>query len=418
MQFAHIPCNSLAISGRRERIYDITNVDANWPTDQLPPQLGETTEDTTIYAHESWLSADNRYLFEFDENNSRDILVHDVSNLTAPVQIAIMQYSEQGSQNALPHNGEIRGKYLYAAYYEAGLRVFDISNPYVPVQVGKVETYRDPDGDGTFENGIIGTYDGAWNTYPYLRSGNVLVSDYFFGLFVVKANAPYAQPSAPAAGCERDGNDDVVVTWGSVTNARGYSVERSLDGGANFEMIAEHLMDTTFTDTPDVRGLDAWYRVNAVNGEGTGTSQIETAGTTASPTTSPTRNPTSSPTTTVSPTTSPSKGPTGSPVLPGTCSDDLVTPCSTEAQCGCGSVGGAVEPALSQPSSKLFDRQLRGGSNGGGLRNLQDSCAGNKKQACNAPCQWINGNCVGTATPNPTNAPTSIVSYFFIPLCY
>jgi hypothetical protein len=30
---------------------------------------------------------------------------------------------------------------LIVAYYEAGLRVFDISNPYLPVEVGKVRLF-------------------------------------------------------------------------------------------------------------------------------------------------------------------------------------------------------------------------------------------------------------------------------------
>jgi len=264
--------------GRRERIYDITSVNANWPTatNTRPPFLGETAQVSGIYAHESWLSQDNRYLFAFDEFNIGDIYVYDVTDLTAPVQIAEMQYSEQpppgGTDNALPHNGEIRGNYLYAAYYEAGLRVFDISNPYVPVEVGKIETHRDPDGGGTYVNDIVGTYKGAWNTYPYLPSGNILVSDMIGGLYVVQASAPYDSPLAPSTvTAERDASKDVALSWNAVPNARGYSVERSLDG-TNYETIAEHLTETAYLDTPSVRSANAWYKINSINGEGTGTS--------------------------------------------------------------------------------------------------------------------------------------------------
>mmetsp|Transcript_19406 Transcript_19406/g.46573 ORF Transcript_19406/g.46573 Transcript_19406/m.46573 type:complete len:88 (-) Transcript_19406:126-389(-) len=35
----------------------------------------------------------------------------------------------------------------YMAYYDADLRVFDVSTPLLPVEVGKVETRRDPDCD-------------------------------------------------------------------------------------------------------------------------------------------------------------------------------------------------------------------------------------------------------------------------------
>lgn len=64
----------------------------------------------------------------------------------------------------MPHNGEVRGQYLYVAYYKAGLRVFDISNPLSPYEVGKTETFRDPNGDGVLENPYINAQsNGAWN---------------------------------------------------------------------------------------------------------------------------------------------------------------------------------------------------------------------------------------------------------------
>jgi hypothetical protein len=54
---------------------------------------------------------------QFDENNSVDIIVHDVSNLASPVQITKFQYAEEtNTKNALPHNGIIRGNYLIVAY--------------------------------------------------------------------------------------------------------------------------------------------------------------------------------------------------------------------------------------------------------------------------------------------------------------
>lgn len=273
-------------NGRLERFYDITAVDANWEEGKLPPYIGETDAIPGIYAHESWLSEDNRYLFEFDESNNEDIIVHDVSDLTMPVQIAIMQYSEQGasSKGARPHNGEIRGNYLYAAYYEAGLRVFDISNPLVPVEVGKVETYRDPNGDGTYDEDIVGTYTGAWNVYLYLPSNNILVSDTENGLFVVRADPPYAAPDAPrrvTARRNKKSKNVVTVKWIAVKDARGYSVERSLDGGKSFVVIAEHLVFTRrsacYVDTNAGEGETVHYRVNATNGEGVGTSGVITA---------------------------------------------------------------------------------------------------------------------------------------------
>eukprot|EP00579_Thalassiosira_antarctica_P033091 CAMPEP_0202000898 /NCGR_PEP_ID=MMETSP0905-20130828/7147_1 /ASSEMBLY_ACC=CAM_ASM_000554 /TAXON_ID=420261 /ORGANISM="Thalassiosira antarctica, Strain CCMP982" /LENGTH=787 /DNA_ID=CAMNT_0048557497 /DNA_START=44 /DNA_END=2407 /DNA_ORIENTATION=+ len=357
-------------SGRRERIYDITNVDANWSVNTVPPQIGAGTPVVSgIYAHECWLSEDNRYLFQFDENNAEDIIVHDVSDLANPVTITIFQYSEQGSRNALPHNGQVRGNYLYAAYYEAGLRVFDISNPHLPVEVGKVETHRDPDGDGNYDNGIIDTYEGAWNNYPFLPSGNILVNDMIQGLFIVRADSPYDAPIiAPTVSAQRDASDNVSLNWNAVQDARGYSVERSLDG-TTYSVIAEHLVGNTYDDT-SVGSVDAFYKVNAVNGEGVGTSTVVTSLVPG-----------------VTPTKSPTNNPTASPVLPGICSNNPGQRCSTVDQC-CGAPASAS-------SGNLFNGKL------------QDLCEGNKKKACTGSCTWVSGLCVGPALPPPSQSPTT-----------
>ena len=140
-------------------------MDENWTTDTLPVIIGQTEEISGIYAHSNWASEDGRYLFCFDEGNQIDIAVHDISDPANPALIATFQFSsESAKQNAVPHNGEVRGQYLFVAYYKAGLRVFDISNPFQPYEVGKAETYRDPNGDGIFENEINENYyGGAWN---------------------------------------------------------------------------------------------------------------------------------------------------------------------------------------------------------------------------------------------------------------
>jgi hypothetical protein len=136
-------------------------VDENWATDELPPIIGRTEEISGIYAHSNWVSTDKRYLFCFDEGNQVDIAVHDIADPTQPKLIGTFQYSGEADYNAVPHNGEVRGQYLYIAYYSVGLRVFDISNPFQPFEVGKAETLRDPDGTGVLENTALS--DGAWN---------------------------------------------------------------------------------------------------------------------------------------------------------------------------------------------------------------------------------------------------------------
>ena len=80
----------------------------------------------------------------------------------------------------MAHNGIIKDDLLYIAYYHDGLRVFDISNPSNPIQVNSYDTY--------LPNNHI-SYRGAWGVYPYLSSGNILVSDMQSGLYVFELSA-------------------------------------------------------------------------------------------------------------------------------------------------------------------------------------------------------------------------------------
>ncbi|KAL7454148.1 hypothetical protein ACHAWC_009915 [Mediolabrus comicus] len=320
-------------STRKDTIRNIRNVDLT--TKSLPPVISKTPSPGSIFAHSSSIYK-KRYLFQTDENNKVDISIYDIGDVTNPQLISRFRYSEHDSAgNAIVHNAFVKGDYYYAAYYEGGYRVFDISNPYFPLEVGKVETHRDPNGkningDGKYENKITGWYEGAWNTYVDLPSGNLLVNDMYHGMFVVKANSPYSKPQAPIVSAVRDNNGDVKLSWNSAgSEVRGYAVERSFDS-LTYTRLAEHLVSTTFLDSPDARGKSASYRVVAVNGEGgatsnrifmpgTGTREASPPPTKApsppSPTNQPTPRPTPNPTRnpTPQPSPSPTKNPTASP---------------------------------------------------------------------------------------------------------
>ena len=79
----------------------------------------------------------------------------------------------------MAHTGIIKDHLLYVAYYHDGLRVFDISDPFNPNQVNSYDTYL-PNNHNS--------YKGAWGVYPYLISGNILVSDMQSGLYIIELN--------------------------------------------------------------------------------------------------------------------------------------------------------------------------------------------------------------------------------------
>ncbi len=75
---------------------------------------------------------------------------------------------------ATVHNVFVVGDVLFASYYTAGFRVFDVSDPSQP---GVVYEYDTLPTEGQ-------VWDGAWGVYPFAPSGNVYVSDIRSGLHV------------------------------------------------------------------------------------------------------------------------------------------------------------------------------------------------------------------------------------------
>ena len=127
-----------------------------------------------IYAHSGWLTEDKRYFIACEEFNVRDLTVWDLQDRST---WDLVVPTWQSSSNSPIHNVFVLGNYAHISYYEDGYVVLDISNPLNPVQVGQYDT------DPTPSNG---SYKGAWGCYPYLPSGNVLISDMQTGLYILK----------------------------------------------------------------------------------------------------------------------------------------------------------------------------------------------------------------------------------------
>ena len=68
---------------------------------------------------------------------------------------------------------------MYQANYESGLRVWDVSNPEQPREIGYFDTTPN---DKANPPGFFG----AWTAFPYFESGTVIVSSIGEGLFIVK----------------------------------------------------------------------------------------------------------------------------------------------------------------------------------------------------------------------------------------
>ena len=91
----------------------------------------------------------------------------------------VLHHSYFGATDAIDHNGYVKGDLFFLANYTAGIRVISIDNleNKEMTEIGFFDTF--PDHNST-------TFNGAWNVYPYFKSGVIAISDINAGLFLIK----------------------------------------------------------------------------------------------------------------------------------------------------------------------------------------------------------------------------------------
>ena len=151
---------------------EMTAYDISDPTE--PVRLGSTPT-PFAFTHNVWLSDDGNTAFTTDERANAPVAAYDISDLSDIVELD--QYRPLGSvgSGVIPHNVHVWNDYLIISYYTDGGRIVDASRPDNLIEVGNFDTWFG--GDGGFS--------GAWGAYPFLPSGNVILSDISNGLYVL-----------------------------------------------------------------------------------------------------------------------------------------------------------------------------------------------------------------------------------------
>ncbi|AQS94477.1 regulator [Polaribacter sp. BM10] len=148
---------------------------------QNPVKISSISYSNIGYTHQGWFTEDFRYFILGDELDERDkglntrTIVFDFTDLDNPKH----HFDYSGPTAAIDHNGYVKDNLFFQASYTAGVRIIDISNIDAKsfTEVGFFDTY--PENDNT-------AFNGAWNVYPYLPSGNIIISDINRGLFVIR----------------------------------------------------------------------------------------------------------------------------------------------------------------------------------------------------------------------------------------
>lgn len=220
------------------------------------------------YCHSGWANADNSLMVFADETHNTELKVMDVSDMNNPTFTSTFKSNllAPAATNSLPHNPVIKDDLVYVAYYQDGLQVYDISNPATPVNVAYYDTHP--------QNTDYTGWSGAWGVYPFLPSGNLIVSDTRNGLFVLTMNTTF--PVEFSSFEVKNYPDQVRLDWTTETekNNEYFAVERS-DDGVNFVEL-ERQPGALNSNEPlsysgyDMNPLDGYnhYRIRQVDVDG------------------------------------------------------------------------------------------------------------------------------------------------------
>ncbi|GJM32898.1 MAG: hypothetical protein DHS20C18_18990 [Saprospiraceae bacterium] len=128
--------------------------------------------------HSSSMTEDGHYLFVAPEQDGLPARVFNIEDLENPYEVA--QYT--ANLASLVHNPYIVGDFAFISHNTEGLRVVDISDPEVPVEVGYYDTWADASGG----------FHGLWSACPYLPSGKIVGGNREDGLYVWTFNGERA----------------------------------------------------------------------------------------------------------------------------------------------------------------------------------------------------------------------------------
>jgi choice-of-anchor B domain-containing protein len=151
-------------------VYDVSN--------KANPQLLATQTTSRLFTHNCWISDDGNTLFTTDERAEAYIDAYDVSDLSDIQLLDKWRPENSIDQQVIPHNVHVFNDYLVTSHYTEGLTIVDAKHPDNLVLVGQFDSYT----------GNSQGFFGCWGAYPFLPSGNIIISDINTGLYVLNPN--------------------------------------------------------------------------------------------------------------------------------------------------------------------------------------------------------------------------------------
>ena len=222
------------------RVYDFSN-----PSSPVFLQNQSFYQDQG-YNHQGWLSPDGtKYVFG-DETNGVRLKLCSVENHEITIEGNFGTNDDDGS---VPHNVMITNDFAFVAYYNEGLRVYDIRRK-LPKEIAHYDTY--PKEEPLFK------MNGAWGMFSELPSERLLVSDRRNGLFLLDFTRSVFQSPIP---------DDIIIYPNPVVDNGQLTIRLEADEQPSFlveiydntgrKVITQFISNANYAiiDAPDASGL-------------------------------------------------------------------------------------------------------------------------------------------------------------------
>lgn len=134
-----------------------------------------TTQSTPgQFTHNTWLNDQGNILYTTDEVNNSYLTAYDISDIQNIQELQRIQLTP--GSGSIVHNTHTLNDFEIVSWYKDGVAIVDVSRPGNMIVTGHYDTYAQGSGPG---------FSGCWGVYPYLPSGNLVVSDINNGLFVL-----------------------------------------------------------------------------------------------------------------------------------------------------------------------------------------------------------------------------------------
>lgn len=142
-------------------------------TDKANPVLLASQNTPGNFTHNSWLSDNSQVLFTTDEVDNSYLTAYNVTDPSDIEELDKIQINP--GSNSVVHNTYVLNDYAVTSWYKEGVVIVDASRPDNLIITGYYDT-------SPLSGGGM---DGDWGVYPFLPSGNLLISDIQEGLFVL-----------------------------------------------------------------------------------------------------------------------------------------------------------------------------------------------------------------------------------------